>query len=147
AIYRKILSLNPDLKDFQEKLDASVYEKSEELRKKGNRLQNDKKPFAAIRAYKESISTYSSNQKAKANLSQAISQERQKLSVYMNQGKNSYKKRKYDSAIEIFSNILLIDPSNKAANGYLYNAKLKRDALKRLLECNQQNTDCSLWKK
>ena len=148
AIYKKILNLNPNLKDIQTKIDKSVHDKSEFLRKQALSKEKAGNPFEAIKLYKESIQVYPDNNQAKQEYNALVSAESRKIDIYLKQGLNHYNTRKYEDAITTFENVLLVEPGNKVAKEYLYNSILKRDALKRLLECNTVgNQNCSLWKK
>ncbi|MCP5502181.1 MAG: tetratricopeptide repeat protein [Leptospiraceae bacterium] len=147
SVYKKILSLNPNLKNIQEKIDSSVFEKSEYVRKKGMQYQSRNEPYLAIKAYKEALKIYPGNQKAKEQYSILISTEKKKLKSYVGKGIEKYKHRKYTEAIVIFNNVLLVEPANKEAREYLHSSTLKQEAYERLMDCKSDlNEKCKLWK-
>lgn len=127
--YQKVLAINPNNETAQEGYKKSVFAQSEQEREKGNLLARAGKPFDAIKSYLNSLRTLPSNQRASADLANIRRQESTKIPDYMKEGISEYNERNYERSIEIFENILLVDPNDKAAKEYLRLSYKKKEAI------------------
>ncbi|MCC5815389.1 MAG: peptide ABC transporter substrate-binding protein [Leptospira sp.] len=130
AEYQKVLAINPNNDTAREGYKKSVLAQSEQERSRGNQLARSGKPFDAIKQYLSSLRTLSSNGKASADLAAIRRSESTKIPNYLKEGIAQYNERNYDKSIEIFENILLVDPNEKSAKEYLRLSYKKKDAIK-----------------
>jgi ABC-type uncharacterized transport system substrate-binding protein len=131
--YQKVLSINPNNEIAKEGYKKSILAQSEQERARGNSFARSGKPFDAIRSYLNSLRTLSSNQRASADLAAIRRQESAKIPDYLKTGITEYNDRNYDRSIEIFENILLIDPNEKSAKEYLRLSYKKKEAIEILI--------------
>lgn len=132
--YREVLVLNPKNQKARAGLNDSIASLSEEYRRNGAGLAVANKPFEAIRAYLSSLRVLSSNSRAQQELNSLRNRESGKINDYFETGLGHYNRREYVIAIEIFENILLVNPAHKKSAEYLRLSQQKKVAADRLLE-------------
>lgn len=130
--YQKVLSINPKNSEAKEGYRDSVQSQSEQERLRATQLARIGKPFDAIRMYLQSLRTLSTNQNTISELANIRRQESAKISGYTKSGIDQYNRRNYKEAIQIFENILLVDPSEKTAKEYLRLSYKKKEAIEKL---------------
>lgn len=127
--YKKVTQINPNITRAKEMYKESILGLSEQQRARANAYIRQGLPFEAIKTYQASLATLSTNNRASAELSSLRANERRKIPIYLDNGINEYDKRNYETAIPIFENILLVDPSNKQATEYLRLSRKKYEAI------------------
>lgn len=128
--YQKILIINPNLQIAKEGYKNSINALSEQERFRAQSLTKSGKPFEAIKMYLSSLRTLPSNNKSQAELATLRSQESGKVSEYLKSGIQDYTERNYESAIQTFENIILVNPNEKSAQEYLRLSFKKQEAVK-----------------
>ncbi|MCS6984831.1 MAG: peptide ABC transporter substrate-binding protein [Leptospiraceae bacterium] len=131
--YQEALQLNPKNQEAREGLKEATLAHSEEFRLQAIEKSRQGKVFDAIRAYLESLKVLPTNQKARQELSQLRSLEARKIPAYLADANEAYNERDYEKAMELYDNILLIDPNHKEAGEYLRLSRQKYEAAERLL--------------
>lgn len=127
--YQKALSINPNLQVAKDGIQKSVISQSEKESQLG--LQNKAKGliFESIKSFLTAIKTYPQNSFAKSELESIRKAEYYRISELKTMGIENYQKRNYNSAMEDFEKILLLDPNDKTATEYLRLSILKKEAI------------------
>lgn len=93
------------------------------------------------------MKVYSANTKAKEELAALRRIENSKTNSFIQEGLSAYNTRKYPRSIEIFDNVLLLDPDNKVATEYLRLSKIKKESYEKLIRCRKEKlAGCELLK-
>jgi ABC-type uncharacterized transport system substrate-binding protein len=145
--YKKILQLYPENTEIKEQYNNALFLDSEEKRNEAGLLYKKGNIFNSIKKYLESAKLYPTNNKAKSELLTLRTIENKKINTYIVEGMLQYNARKYGKSIELFDNILLLDPDNKVAFEYLRLSKIKKESFEKLTKCRNDNlTGCELLK-
>lgn len=148
VICKKVSLINPDNQPAKDLYDKLQLAESEDLRNEAAALEKRGNPFLALKKYKDSLTAYPTNTKSRAGIENIKREEQKKFPEYTKRGIDYYNKRKYKEAIDIFENILLIDPNHQNSIEYLRLSKVKNEAITKIINCSKQNTDeCKLLKK
>lgn len=131
--YQEVLRLNPKNLEAREGIKEATLAHSEEFRLEAQEKARQGKNFEAIKAYLEALRVLPSNQKAKMELNQLRTVEAKKIPAYLEEAHRAYNVRNYEKAMEIYDNILLIDPDHREALEYLRLSKQKFEAAEKLL--------------
>lgn len=129
--YQKVLQINPDLKLAQEGLKKSKEAESERERVLASQLFQSGKRYEAIRLLLTSLRKFP-NPKSQTDLNTYRVKMKPEIDSYFEKGIQEYDSREYDNSIEIFENILLVDPNDKKAQEYLRLSLKKKEALVQL---------------
>lgn len=132
--YSKILQINPNNELAKFGLKETTIALSEQERLRGNAYEKSDKNFEAIKEYLSSLRTLPSNTKTQFELANLRKSESTKIETYLKQGINYYNERQYDISIQMFENILLINPEEKSAKEYLRLSYKKKEAIEILKE-------------
>ncbi|MBK6604259.1 MAG: hypothetical protein IPG24_02005 [Leptospiraceae bacterium] len=145
--YGKILQIYPENDEIREKHKNAILSDSEEIRTQANNSYKKGDLFNAIRKYLEAVKVYSANTKAKEELAALRRIENSKTNSFIQEGLSAYNTRKYPRSIEIFDNVLLLDPDNKVATEYLRLSKIKKESYEKLIRCRKEKlAGCELLK-
>ncbi|MCB1308524.1 MAG: tetratricopeptide repeat protein [Leptospiraceae bacterium] len=131
--YQAALRLNPGHPDALRGYRDARRSLSEQERQTAARLRAGGQPFAAIRRYQAAIQALPENQAAQAELNALRQSILPQIPGLIETGIDAYNGREYDRAIEIFENILLVQPGNGEANEYLRLSRRKKAALDQIL--------------
>ncbi|TGL57981.1 peptide ABC transporter substrate-binding protein [Leptospira ognonensis] len=132
AEYQKALSLNPNLVLAREGVQNSLISQSEKERQKAILQRNQGHIFEAIRSFLDSLHTYPQNTNAKNELEALRKKEFGQVSSLTPEGIQEYQNRNYDTAIDNFEKVLLLDPGDKTAIEYLRLSIKRREAIRNL---------------
>ncbi|MCB1139150.1 MAG: tetratricopeptide repeat protein [Leptospiraceae bacterium] len=133
AEYARVLQLNPDFEPARKGLAEASRLQSEVETNQARALTNAGQPFAAIRSYISAVRIWPQNGRAHNELAQLRARESAKVPRYMQEGLNQYNRRNYQNAIQMFENVLLVNPGHKEATEYLRLSHQKYAAVQRLL--------------
>ncbi|MBK8397986.1 MAG: hypothetical protein IPL26_22455 [Leptospiraceae bacterium] len=145
--YGKILQLYPENNEIKDRYNNSILLESENVRKQANTAYAKGDLFSSIKKYLESIKILPSNNMAKDELSRVRRTENGKTAKYIQDGLTQYNSRNYLKSIELFDNVLLLDPDNKVATEYLRLSKIKKESYEKLIKCRKEKLPgCELLK-
>ncbi|MBP7283375.1 MAG: hypothetical protein KBA66_17440 [Leptospiraceae bacterium] len=145
--YGKILQIYPENNEIKERYNNAILSESEEIRTQATALYKKADIFNSIRKYLEATKVFPTNTKAKEELATLRRIENGKTNNYIQEGLAAYNARKYPKSIEIFDNVLLLDPDNKIATEYLRLSRLKKESYEKLIKCRKEKlVGCELLK-
>jgi len=134
ALFMRVLSINPKIKEAEEGADKAALMQSEKERQMGNAMFTQGKPYDGIRMIQNALATYPTNTNAQSDLNRMRSTQLGVVPKYFEEGLQSYNGRDYETSEQIFANILLVDLGNKQATEYLRLSKLKKEAMQKLVD-------------
>jgi len=132
--YKRVMEINPNHDAAVRGYRQALLAQSERDRKRGLSLLRGGKPFAAIKMFQTALSSYPGNDSASRDLARTRAGQNARVPDLTRQGISLYNRREYDSAIQLFENVLLVRPGHNQASEYLRLSRKKRAAIQKLLQ-------------
>lgn len=132
SLYEQVLKINPNATRAREGRVAAGRALSEQQRQQAAVQSRQGQAYPAIRQLQSALQSWPENQAARRDLADLRASLRGRLAADLREGVAAYDRRAYAEAIDIFQNILLVEPGHRQAAEYLRLSRLKFDALQRL---------------
>ena len=140
-ILNQISKIFPNSLEVSELYNNIIQKESEEKRLEALKLISNNKNFEGIKKLNEALKIYPKNFKAKSDLENIKINEKKKYNEYFLEASGYYNKRDYETALKIFENLTLLEPTDSKLIDYIRLSKIKYDSLIKLQKCKTDPDD------